>query len=187
MQGQMVLSVISEAQIKQSVSVITANYWNLSCRNCRLDGNSTFRCSYLSVDQRIYFVYGYYLYQIQSILKMARYLEERLQSRLDKDREKSGVTIEPIESTPGTSVQTVVTMEDRDPRTAKFGGNRGGARPFQAPQDGPIDAVCSVWPRGSLPVMITKKRLSTLKKNIANCKDRTALREPLYDKRWWDQ
>lgn len=91
MKGRTVLPILPEAQIRQAVPVIPANYWNISCWNFLLEGNSTFSYPYLSVEQRLYFSYQYYTNQMEANPKMASYLQEPLQCRLSKHEEKSGV------------------------------------------------------------------------------------------------
>lgn len=52
-QGHTALPALSEAQIRQAVSIIPANYCKLSYWTCRLDGHSMFSCPYQYVEQRI--------------------------------------------------------------------------------------------------------------------------------------
>lgn len=64
LQGQTEAPRLFEAQVRQVIDVIPANYGNLICWTCTFDGHSTFSCAYLTVTQRLYFVQRYYLFQI---------------------------------------------------------------------------------------------------------------------------
>ena len=55
---------LTDEQVGQAMAVIPADYWQLSCWSCRSSGHSTFTCPKLSVKQRIYFAYCYYLHQV---------------------------------------------------------------------------------------------------------------------------
>ena len=56
----------TDEQVGQAMAVISADYWHLNCWSCRSSGHSTFTCPKLSVKQRIYFAYCYYLYQVRA-------------------------------------------------------------------------------------------------------------------------
>lgn len=91
MREQVGIPRLNDGQIRQAVTVIPAEYWALSCWTCRQEGHSTYGCPYLTAEQRLYFAYQYYLYQIKANPLMAKYLEERLERRLIKDKGKTEV------------------------------------------------------------------------------------------------
>ena len=77
---------LSEEQLRLAFSVIPSDYWTLNCWTCRDEGHSTFTCTYLTSQQRVFFAYRYYLHQIEANPHMAEYLKEvydRRQSRLN--------------------------------------------------------------------------------------------------------
>ena len=57
---------LTDKQVGQAMAVIPADYWQLNCWSCRSPGHSTFTCPNLSVKQRIYFAYCYYLHQVRA-------------------------------------------------------------------------------------------------------------------------
>lgn len=57
---------LTREQIGQAMAVIPADYWQLNCWSCRSSGHSTFTCPKLTIKQRIYFAYCYYLHQARS-------------------------------------------------------------------------------------------------------------------------
>ena len=61
---------LTKEQMESALSVIPADYWNLSCWSCREGGHSTFTCPHLTWSQRIYFAYKCYLHQIETNPRM---------------------------------------------------------------------------------------------------------------------
>ena len=57
---------LTDEQVGQAMAVIPADYWQLNCWSCRSLGHSTFTCPKLTVKQRIYFAYCYYLHQLRA-------------------------------------------------------------------------------------------------------------------------
>ena len=56
---------LTDEQVCQALAVIPADYWQLNCWSCR-SSSITFTCLKVSVKQRIYFAYCYYLHQIRA-------------------------------------------------------------------------------------------------------------------------
>lgn len=65
------IPALTDEQVGQAMAIIPACYWQLNCLSCRSSGHSKFTCPKLSVKQRMYFAYCYYLQQVSanSILK----------------------------------------------------------------------------------------------------------------------
>lgn len=55
---------LTEEPIGVAVSVIPTDYWSLACWKCREKGHTMFSCPHLTLFQRVYFAYGYYLHQV---------------------------------------------------------------------------------------------------------------------------
>ena len=72
---------LTEAQVAQAMSVIPADYRTLSCWTCCEARNSAFTCPTLTITQRIYFAYCYYLPQIAANPRMAEWFKTRADYR----------------------------------------------------------------------------------------------------------
>lgn len=96
---------LTDAQIRQAVTVVPGDYWQLSCWTCRDGGHSTFTCPFLQPTQRLYFAYRYYLHQIEANPDMAKFLEERLAWRLDPKNARPRPTHERSEFDRGDGYQ----------------------------------------------------------------------------------
>ena len=60
------------------MAVIPADYWQLNCWSCRSFGHSTLTCPKLSVKQRIYFAYCYYLHQVRANPILKQWFQQKL-------------------------------------------------------------------------------------------------------------
>ena len=69
---------LTPEQIEQAMSVITNDYWSLSCWTCRKTGHTTFHCPKLTLQQRIFFAYCYYLHQIRSNPALKEWYKHKL-------------------------------------------------------------------------------------------------------------
>lgn len=66
LQRQTAEPTLGDYQVLQAISVVLEDYWEFHCRKSHLDVHSTFIYAYPTVVQRLYIVYMYYLYKIQS-------------------------------------------------------------------------------------------------------------------------
>lgn len=58
------LPKITDEQVRQEVTVVREDYWQLSCWKCHDEGHYKFTFPLLQPSQRFYFAYRYYLHQI---------------------------------------------------------------------------------------------------------------------------
>lgn len=72
MQGQTDVPNVNEVHSCQAVTLIPSNYWNLNCCTCSLEDHSTFSCPDIPAQQRLYFFYSNYLYQVQANPRMVK-------------------------------------------------------------------------------------------------------------------
>jgi len=61
-------------------AAIPQDYWQLSCWSCRETGHSTFTCPKLTVAQRLYFAYKYYLYQCEANPVLKQWYQQKAQA-----------------------------------------------------------------------------------------------------------
>ena len=73
--------VLTEAQRDLAFSVIPKDVWQLNCWGCRGAGHSLFTCPALTVDQRLFYAYKYYLYKVQASPSLANLYKDRLRER----------------------------------------------------------------------------------------------------------
>lgn len=69
---------LTAKQIQFALAVIPADYWQLSCWTCRALGHSTFTCPLLSLSQRIFFAYAYYLHHVKSNPALKEWFKQKL-------------------------------------------------------------------------------------------------------------
>ena len=69
--------VLTEEQIEKDRLVIPTDYWGLNCWTCRGCGHTTFTCGHLTQSQRLYFAYGYFVYQCKTNPYMAEWYKQR--------------------------------------------------------------------------------------------------------------
>ena len=81
------IPTLTEGQTRQAFSVVPSDYWQLNCWKCRDRGHSTFTCPTLTPNQRMYFVYRYYVYQIKGNPTMAQFLEQKTERRVQIAKE----------------------------------------------------------------------------------------------------
>ena len=55
---------LNQQQVIEAYSAIPKDYWSLSCWSCRDKAHTTFTCPYLTIPQRLFFAYRYFLYQV---------------------------------------------------------------------------------------------------------------------------
>lgn len=67
--------MLNEENIRNSVSIISGDYWELCCLTCRVKYHSELICYILSVKQRVHFVYWYFIHHIESISTIFPWLE----------------------------------------------------------------------------------------------------------------
>ena len=72
---------LTDEQIQQAYFVIPEDYWSLNCWSCRECGHSTFTCPYLYPNQRLFFAYQYYCYQVEQNPSMKNFLQDRARKR----------------------------------------------------------------------------------------------------------
>ena len=68
-------------QLRWAISVVSEDYWNLSCWTCSDDGHSTFTFPYLQLLQRLFLAYNFYQFQIKNQLHMKLFMEQRTAAR----------------------------------------------------------------------------------------------------------
>ena len=68
---------LTEQQVELAMSAIPSDYWTLNCWTCRESGHSAFTCPSLTVQQRIFFAYCYYRYQIAANPRVADWFKQR--------------------------------------------------------------------------------------------------------------
>ena len=73
--------MLTEAQRNLAFSVFPKDVWQLNCWGCRGAGHSLFTCPALTVDQRLFYAYKYYLYKVQASPSLANLYKDRLRKR----------------------------------------------------------------------------------------------------------
>ena len=121
--------VLTEEQRELAFAVIPNDVWQLNCWGCRSPGHSLFTCPALSVDQRLFYAYKYYLYKVQASPSLANFYRDRLRERRTgaKPQSKGGYR-------PGTYDKHYVSNRSQGaPRTApRRDGKRTDYRPPHA-------------------------------------------------------
>lgn len=88
------------------------------------------RSLYLSASQRLYFACRYYLFQVQSNPRMAKYLEEKLKWRLAKEKDKNGVAEQFIQEVSRGSDTRRNFSNFAGQRNVRFAPRRRGRTPY---------------------------------------------------------
>lgn len=127
---------MTDAQIHQAIAVIPNDYWNRHCWTCRHEGHSTLSPPYLSDAQPLFFVYRYYMLQVTANPQMERYLEEKLQWRILRDKENTASIRSALGEAPARMSIGAVEMKEATftvCRSVKPNGHREvvGARPIR--------------------------------------------------------
>ena len=78
MQSMQDLPNITSDQLDQALSVIPQDYWRLSCWTCREKGHVTFVCPYLTMQQRVFFTYCYYMHQVQTNPELKAWYQKKI-------------------------------------------------------------------------------------------------------------
>ena len=125
------IPTLTEKQTRQAFSVIPSNYWQLNSWTCRDCGHSTFTCPTLTLNQRMYFAYRYYLDQIKGNPTMAQFLEQKKERRVQLTKERA----EYDGKRPGDKQRPQLTPEypgrhDNRPRTMVHRSDERYSRPY---------------------------------------------------------
>ena len=131
----------TEEQTRQAFSVVPSDYWQLNCWTCRDCGHSTFTCPTLTLNQRMYFAYRYYLYQSKGNPTMAQFLEQKTGRRVKLAKERAEYDVKhPGDEQRPQSTPEYPIRDDNQPRTLARRPDERYYRPYHSNQRGNYDS-----------------------------------------------
>lgn len=68
---------LNPQQVEQAVAAIPREFWYMQCRTCQGAGHTMYTCPMLTIPQRIYFAYRYYLNLVRSNPALETWLNQK--------------------------------------------------------------------------------------------------------------
>lgn len=77
MRSSATIPELTPDQVEQAMAAIPTEFWYMQCRICYNAGHSMYTCPMLTVAQRVYFAYRYYLHQVGMSASLSEWLQQK--------------------------------------------------------------------------------------------------------------
>ena len=129
------IPTLTEEQFRQGFSVIPSDYWRLNFRTCRDCGHPTFTCLTLTLNQQMYFASRYYLDQNEENPRIAQFLEQKTERRVQLANERAKYDgKQPGDEQRPQSTAEYPRRDDNRPRTLVRRPDKRYSRPYDSSQ-----------------------------------------------------